>query len=229
MHIVSEPSILYFGTPVILISTTNEDGTFNLAPISSAFWLGWRCVIGIGTNTKTSANILRTRECVLNLPSVDQVDAVDRLAKLTGCNPVPERKWEKGYRYELNKFETANLTAMASEIVAAPGVRECPVQLEAILAAVNTIADDDEVLKNRIVSYELKIVKIRVDDSITVVGDVNRIDPDKWRPLIMNFQHFYGLGKRIHESRLAQIPERLYKMDGTLPSANFWFPPEVLL
>ena len=40
MHKTIEPSILYFGTPVVLISTLNEDGTSNLAPISSVFWLG---------------------------------------------------------------------------------------------------------------------------------------------------------------------------------------------
>ena len=38
-HIVSEPSILYFGTPVVLISSLNADGTANLAPMSSAS--GW--------------------------------------------------------------------------------------------------------------------------------------------------------------------------------------------
>jgi flavin reductase (DIM6/NTAB) family NADH-FMN oxidoreductase RutF len=30
------PSILYFGTTVVLISTENADGTPNLAPMSSA-------------------------------------------------------------------------------------------------------------------------------------------------------------------------------------------------
>jgi flavin reductase (DIM6/NTAB) family NADH-FMN oxidoreductase RutF len=33
----SEPRILYVGTPVMLISTCNEDGSPNLAPMSSAF------------------------------------------------------------------------------------------------------------------------------------------------------------------------------------------------
>ena len=47
MHVMSEPAILYFGTPVVLISTTNEDGAPNLAPMSSAFWLGWRCMLGL--------------------------------------------------------------------------------------------------------------------------------------------------------------------------------------
>ena len=31
MHINSEPNILYFGTPVVVISTVNEDGSYNLA------------------------------------------------------------------------------------------------------------------------------------------------------------------------------------------------------
>ncbi len=37
-----EPAILYFGTPVVLICSTNEDGSYNLAPMPSAarstFW-----------------------------------------------------------------------------------------------------------------------------------------------------------------------------------------------
>lgn len=67
-HRVTEPNILYFGTPVVLISTLNADGTANLAPMSSAFWLGWRGVLGLANSSQTAQNLLRTRECVLNLP-----------------------------------------------------------------------------------------------------------------------------------------------------------------
>ena len=67
MHVISEPNILYLGTPVVLISTTNEDGSYNLAPMSSAFWLGWRCLLGLAAASKTTENITRTGECVLNL------------------------------------------------------------------------------------------------------------------------------------------------------------------
>jgi hypothetical protein len=41
-------------------------------------------------------------------------------------------------------------------------------------------------------------------------GSDKRVDPDKWRPLIMSFQKFYGLGDQVHSSRLATIPEILY-------------------
>ena len=37
---IIEPAILYFGTPVVLIGTCNEDGSCNLAPMSSAWWVG---------------------------------------------------------------------------------------------------------------------------------------------------------------------------------------------
>ncbi|MFH8224050.1 flavin reductase family protein, partial [Streptomyces sp. NPDC018057] len=47
-HLEIEPSILHFGTPVVLLSTENQDGSFNLAPISSAWALGKTVVIGLG-------------------------------------------------------------------------------------------------------------------------------------------------------------------------------------
>ncbi|MDR7131785.1 flavin reductase (DIM6/NTAB) family NADH-FMN oxidoreductase RutF [Algoriphagus sp. 4150] len=211
MHLLSEPSILYFGTPVVLISSENENGTYNLAPISSAFWLGWRCIIGIGTNTKTAQNLKRKGECVINLPSVNEAGIVNGLAMLTGCDSVPARKQAKGYRYEPNKFEITGATLMKSEIVSVPGVKECPVQLEAVVSAINPIGEDDISLKDRIVSVELKILRIRLEENILMDGDPNHVDPDKWRPLIMSFQQFYGLGKQVHPSALAQIPEHLYR------------------
>ena len=124
MHTTIEPGILYFGTPVVLISTVNEDGSFNLAPMSSAFWLGWRCVLGLAATSKTPENMLRTGECVLNLPSAALAGMVDRLALTTGSDPVPEGKVRRGYRTERDKFELSGFTAMASETVRAPRVRE---------------------------------------------------------------------------------------------------------
>src|SRR3954471_15678928 len=103
MHVTSETAILYFGTPVVLFGPTNEDGSYNLAPMSSAFWLGWRCMLGLSGVSKTPENMKRTRECVLNLPSLDMVAAVNRLARTTGSDPVPEGKLRRGYRTERDK------------------------------------------------------------------------------------------------------------------------------
>ena len=104
MHINVEPSILYFGTPVVLISTRNLDGSTNVAPMSSAWWLGWNCMLGLGAKSHTAQNLQREKECVLNLPSVAMVDAVNRLARLTGSDPVPPHKLGMGYRHEKDKL-----------------------------------------------------------------------------------------------------------------------------
>ena len=126
MHTKIEPPILYFGTPVVLIGTVNADGSRNLAPMSSAFWLGWRCILGLGAASKTTENLLRTGECTLNLPSVDQVAAVDRLALTTGTDPVPAAKNQRGYRFEPAKFATADLTETPSETIKAPVSENAP-------------------------------------------------------------------------------------------------------
>ena len=115
MHRTIEPTILYWGTPVVLITTLNEDGSPNIAPMSSAWWLGWSAMLGLGSMGKTSDNLLRTRECVLNLPAADQVTYVDRLALTTGKDPVPEKKAGWGYRYEPDKFGCAGLTPAPSQ------------------------------------------------------------------------------------------------------------------
>lgn len=211
MHVTVEPAILYLGTPVVLISTVNEDGSYNLAPMSSAFWLGWRGVLGLAASSKTPQNMKRTRECVLNLPSADMVAAVNRLALTTGSDPVPQIKVARGYRHVKDKFGIAGLTPVPSETVAAPRVRECPVQLEAVVEANHGIAEDDEKLRGRVVTFEVRIQRVHADRSILMRDRPDHIDPDKWRPLIMSFQKFYGLGSELHESTLSRIPEKMYR------------------
>jgi hypothetical protein len=54
-------------------------------------------------------------------------------------------------------------------------------------------------------------VKAHVNPALLVVGRESHIDPDKWRPLMMSFCRFYGLGGEIHPSTLAEIPEEMYR------------------
>lgn len=199
MHKTIEPTILYFGTPVAIISTLNEDDTPNIAPMSSAWWLGWSCMLGLGSMGKTSENLIRTKECVINLPSQAQVTQVDRLALTTGKNPVPEKKQGWGYRYEPDKFQVAGFTPMASLEVQPPRIAECPVQMEGVVHDARPFGKN--VAAN---AFEIHIVKLHVEESL-LTGDGSRphIDPEKWNPLIMSFCRFFKLGGEVHSSRLA--------------------------
>jgi flavin reductase (DIM6/NTAB) family NADH-FMN oxidoreductase RutF len=211
MHHTINPAILYFGTPVVLVSSLNEDGSPNLAPMSSAWWLGSSCLLGFGARSKTPQNILRTGECVLNLPSAGLAALVDRLALTTASDPVPDFKRSRGYRHEPDKFGLSGFTPIPSHFVQPPRALECPVHLEATLKHLHPIADEVPDAKGKLISLEVQIERVHVDESIQFEGDPNRIDPDKWRPLIMSFQHFYGLGPRLCDSRLATIPESAYR------------------
>ncbi|MEO8563543.1 MAG: flavin reductase family protein [bacterium] len=217
MHSNIDPAILYFGTPVVLVSTLNPDGSANLAPMSSVWWLGKSCVLGFGARSQTPANIQRTGECVLNLASVCEADAVDRLAKTTGSDPVPPHKQAMGYRFEHDKFGTAGLSAIASVSVMPPRAAECPVHLEATLESVHPLAVRDPVRRGGLVAFELRIVQVHVAEEIRMTGYSDRIDPDRWRPLIMSFQQFYGLTDRIRASTLATIPESSYRRTAPTP------------
>jgi flavin reductase (DIM6/NTAB) family NADH-FMN oxidoreductase RutF len=212
MHQRSEPPILYFGTPVVLLSTTNPDGTPNLSPMSSVFWLGWRCMLGLDASSQTTANLLRQGQCVINLPSADQVGAVDRLSRTTGSETVPPLKAMRGYRSVADKFGCAGLTPLASETIAPPRIAECPVQLEAVIATHHLLAGDDHLLSGYGLVFEARVQRVWVAPELLADGESNRIDPDRWRPLIMSFQQFYGLQPhRLQPSALATIPEAMYR------------------
>jgi len=200
MHKAIQPKILYFGTSVILISTINEDGTPNLAPMSSAWWLNQSCMLGMSSKSQTVQNLIRERECVLNLPSIDLVAAIDRLTLLTGRNPVPESKAKRGYQHEADKFGVAGLTPLPSELVEAPRVKECPVHLEARLVKLHPFEEPSS-----LVAMEVHIEKVHIEEELLMDGQSNYIDPSKWNPMIMNFCEYFGLSEQLSASKLAPV------------------------
>jgi flavin reductase (DIM6/NTAB) family NADH-FMN oxidoreductase RutF len=198
-----EPKILYFGNPVALISSLNEDSTPNLAPISSFWALGWTMTLGLLNDTKTLANLRARPECVVNLPAPDMWEQVERLAPLTGLNPVPKEK-ARQFRHEKNKFGVANFTAVGSEIVSAPRVRECPVQMEARTKEIHAL--HGEARLNRLgggAAVEVEILRVHVREDF-VLKD-HYVDPEKWQPLIYNFRHYFGLSEELGKTFRAEI------------------------
>ena len=198
MHVVPGLKVLYFGTPVVLISSRNEDGSTNIAPMSSAWWLGQSCMLGLGNGGQTVANLLREGECVLNLPSSELVDAVDRIALTTGKAAVPDRKVAKGYRHVKDKFALGGLTRQASELVAPDRIAECPIQMECRVTAAYPMATSSV----DCTAFQVDVLRSHVAEELVIPG-THYVDPDAWDPLIMKFCEFYGGGANVHSSRLA--------------------------
>lgn len=197
------PKILYFGTPVAIVSTANEDGTPNLAPISSFWALGWTVVVGLLRDTKTLNNFETNPDCVINIPSPDLWHQIERLAPLTGLDPVPEQKAQK-FRFEHDKFSAAQLTPLASECVAVPRVKECPAQLEARVRKIHVLEGEThlhELTGGAAVEVEILRVHVRRD----FVVKENYVDPNRWQPLIYNFRHYYGLGEELGKTFRADV------------------------
>lgn len=192
-HQTINPSILYYGTPVIILSTLNNDGSTNLSPLSSSWALGDCLVLGIGTQSKAYEDLCHRPECVINLPDFSMWRNVEALGRTTGSSLVSEAKRNMGYIFCQDKFAVAGLTSEHSVQVAPDKIAECPLQIEAVVQHMRTPEHTPFMA-----IVEVKAVKVHAHAHL--ISDANKIDPKQWHPLIYNFRHYYGLGERQGEN-----------------------------
>lgn len=86
-------------------------------------------MLGLDAESKTTQNILRTGECVLNLPDESMAGYVNKLADATGSNPVSQSKLSRNYSYVKDKWARSGLSPSKSDLVSPDCVAECPVQV----------------------------------------------------------------------------------------------------
>lgn len=197
-HLTIEPTVLYVGTPVLLLSTVNADGTANLAPASSHWALDRMLVLGLETDGQTASNLAERPEITINFPSGDLWEAVEQLAAVTGRDPVPEAKAGQ-YAFEPAKFVRAGLTPQASDVVAPPRVRECPLQFEAIVRRMTPGVAPGYLM------VEAEVVRVHALPEVVVPG-TNHVDPHAWRPLIYSFRHYFDRGTALGWTRKSPTP-----------------------
>lgn len=195
--VVIRPSILYFGTPVAVISTLNPDGTTNLSPISSAWALSDRVVLGMAEAGQGCENLLRSGECVINLPGEADWASVEAVGRTTGRHPVPDYKQAMGYVHEADKFAQGALTPAASDIVQPLRIADYPMQLEAkLLASHRLSALEGEAETPGVRILETRVVRVHAHEHIVRPG-TQRIDTSRWSPLLYVFRDYFGTGARL--------------------------------
>ena len=143
---------------------------------------------------------------MLNLPSDNMGEVINALARTTGTQEIPPIKQSLGYRYVEDKFGAAGLTPEVAEMVRPVRIKECPVQMEAELVGIHEMGG------GLAMALEVEILRMYAEDGLRLAGYENRIDPDKWRPMVMSFQHLYGLTPaKVTASKLAEIDEEIYR------------------
>ncbi|MCY0902791.1 MAG: flavin reductase family protein [Firmicutes bacterium] len=191
------PKILYFGTPVVLLTTVNEDGTSNITPMSSAWALTDRIILGLGEGGKGLLNLSRDPDCVINLPSADLWHQVEALAPLTGVNPVPTSKAAQ-FHFARDKFAAAGLTPLASDCVRSARIAQCPIQIEASVQSIQMTGDPV-----RFAIVETLVHRVHVHEGLAQSDE--HVNPARWNPLIYSFRHYFGLGCELGKTFRAQV------------------------
>jgi flavin reductase (DIM6/NTAB) family NADH-FMN oxidoreductase RutF len=192
------PKILYFGTPVALLTSINPDGSTNAAAMSSAWALGWNLMLGLGAEGATARNLAAHPELVVNLPGPALMRQTDELGYLTARNPVPAGK--RAYvRHDPDKIATAGLVTLPSVSVKPPRIDGCLLQLEGVVHSIRQIGPaEDELL-----GVEVRVLTVHAAAQIVVPG-TDHIDPAAWKPLIYNFRHYYTLGDELGYTRRSE-------------------------
>ncbi|WP_429624724.1 flavin reductase family protein [Stenotrophomonas sp. AN71] len=193
---------MYPGTPVLLMTTLNDDGSNNISPLSSFWALGNRVVLGIGVQGQGYRNLQLRNECVLNFPSATQAAQVEAIARATGRDPVPAAKLALGYQHVHDKFAQAGFTAVASAQVAPVAIAECPLQVEVTVMAMHPPSEDDD---QGFVIVQGRIRCVHAHEDITVAG-TQYIDVARWKPLIYLFRHYLGVGEPQGRNFRAETP-----------------------
>lgn len=188
------PEILYFGTPVAVISSLNPDGTTNLAAMSSFWALGDRLMLGLSRFGQTCRNLERTPECVLNLSSPQEWEHVERLGHTTGRLELTEYHRGAGIAHARDKFAVSGFTPTPSERVVPLGVAECPVRIEARILIIHAASDEAPF------AY-MEARKLLVGARRRVLDITGtRFDIESWSPLLYLFRHYYGKGAYLGKS-----------------------------
>jgi flavin reductase (DIM6/NTAB) family NADH-FMN oxidoreductase RutF len=154
--------------PIAFVSTVDEDGNTNLAPYSffNAFSSNPPLLVFSSnrrvrdnTTKDTLANVISTKEAVINVVSHDIV----RNMTISAVE----------FPSDVSEFAKAGLTPVKSQMVSPPRVKESPVNMECKVKDIITLGDKGGA--GHLILCEVVLMHINEE----VIDENNRIDPHK--------------------------------------------------
>jgi flavin reductase (DIM6/NTAB) family NADH-FMN oxidoreductase RutF len=172
---------LIYPTPVWLVGSYDPSGKPNAAAVA---W-GGICsskppsiAISLRKSRYTYSNIIGRKAFTVNVPSAAQIKIADYCGIVSGKN--------------VDKFSVAGLTAVKSEIVDAPYIKEFPMVLECKLINVMEIGIHTHFIG--------EILDVKVEENMLGkdgLPDILKVNPALYAPEI---QGYYGVGEFLGQA-----------------------------
>jgi flavin reductase (DIM6/NTAB) family NADH-FMN oxidoreductase RutF len=170
------PSTTLFPVPVALVTSYREGNAPNIITIA---WTGVLnsdppvVYVSIQPVRHSHKLIKETGEFVINLPSVEQVEAVDHCGMITGR--------------EVNKFEAAGFTQAPASQVKVPLIAECPVNIECRVREVVSLGSHDVFMGD--------VLAVHYNENI--LDEKGRPDADKIKPYGYCLREYRVISEKI--------------------------------
>jgi len=165
MKIEKRPSTLLYPVPVVLVTSVDEDGKPNIITIA---WAGTVCsippMVGISIRPSRYSHqlISSSREFVVNMPTADQLRAVDY------CGMVSGR--------DVDKFKATGFTPIPGTRIKTPLIKECPVNMECQVKHIISLGAHD--------LFVAEIVANHIDEE--ALDAKGQLDIERVKPLAYN-------------------------------------------
>ena len=181
--------------PIAFASTIDLQGNVNLSPFSFFNCFGANPPVLVfsparrgrdNTTKHTYDNVLEVNEVVIGMVTYGMVEQMS----------LASTEYPKG----VNEFEKAGFTAIPSERVAPPGIRESPVNFECRVTEVKSLGNEGGA--GNLVICE--VLLMHIDES--VIGETGLVDPYKLDAVARMGENYY--------SRI--IPESIFEVDKPL-------------
>lgn len=183
--ITRKPQTWLYPVPAVLVSC-QDTGPPNIITLA---WAGIVCSqpvmlsLGIRPERHSYDIIKESGEFVVNMPQASQMELVDH------CGVVSGR--------EHDKFAECDFTALPGQLVRAPLIQECPVNLECRVTKVIPLGTHDLFLG--------EVILVHYSEEFVVGG---RFDLSLADPLAYGFSQYYRLGEFLGRHGESTIRKR---------------------
>lgn len=171
-----KPGNMLYPLPVVLVSAADSKGNTNLITVA---WAGTICTnppmlsISIRPSRFSYHMIEETGEFVVNLTTKELAYATDYCGVKSGR--------------DVDKWRETKLTAIASEVVKAPCIKESPVNIECRVTQVNKLGSHDLFLA--------EVLAVHVDDAY--MDENSAFHLSQAQPIVYCHGEYFDLGKKL--------------------------------